>query len=78
MQKRIGVAVLWYLAVGWGLNYLALITGFPGFLVYVLAIASAAFVAVDPAHLFWPARDVGAPTSAPVAQGPADALSRAA
>ena len=53
MAKRIGVSVLWYLAVGWGLNFLAFFFGFPSLAVYGIAFGTAAFVGIDPLHLFW-------------------------
>jgi len=78
MAKRIGVSALWYLAVGWGLNYLALIVGFSTVLVYVAAFATAAFVAIDPAHLFWPTRGSAASGAPAAVPAPVEGLTQAA
>ena len=56
MIKRAASAVLWLLALGWGLNYVSLITGAPPIIGIVLSVAVSAFVAIDPRHLFWPRR----------------------
>jgi hypothetical protein len=56
MVKRIGSAALWFLAVGWGFNYASVITGMTPILGIAIAVAVAAFVAIDPLQLFWPMR----------------------
>ena len=55
MVKRVACAVLWFLAVGWGLNFVVAITGVSPIIAMAVAAAVGAFVALDPLHLFWPA-----------------------
>lgn len=55
MLKRSVAAVLWFFTVAWAWNFVAALTGLPEATGIVLAVAVAAFVAVDPRHLFWPA-----------------------
>jgi hypothetical protein len=55
MVKRVAASVLWFLAVGWGMDYLSAIVGAPPVLGLALSAAIAAFVGIDPLHLFWPA-----------------------
>ena len=69
MVKRIATALLWFIAAGWGFNYLSLLFGTPPILGLVLAGGMSAFVGVDPMRLFWPARNVQAKPS-PVAAAP--------
>ena len=56
MVKRIASASLWFLAVGWGFNYLSAITGVSPVIGMAIAAALSAFVGLDPLHLFWPER----------------------
>lgn len=58
MVKRVGSAALWFLAVGWGLNYVVAITDVSPVIAVTVAAAVSAFVGVDPLQFFWPARDV--------------------
>ena len=65
MVKRIVSAALWFVAAGWGFNLLGLMTGTPSVMGLAFGAAVAAFVGIDPLHLFWavkapavPARDV--------------------
>jgi len=55
MIKRVAVAFLWLLAVGWGMNYVSVIFGTSPIFGLALSAAIAAFVGIDPLHLFWPA-----------------------
>jgi hypothetical protein len=55
MAKRVAASVLWFLAVGWGMDYLSVIMGAPPVLGLALSAAIAAFVGIDPLHLLWPA-----------------------
>ncbi|HSL33145.1 MAG TPA: hypothetical protein VK871_05810 [Candidatus Limnocylindrales bacterium] len=77
MLKRSVAAVLWFFTVAWAWNYVAALTGLPSATGLVLAVAVAAFVAVDPKHLFWPAalRPTAELTPMPSA-GVGDALHR--
>jgi hypothetical protein len=59
MVKRIVSASMWFLAAGWGFNLLSLITGAPPIAGIAFGAAVAAFIGLDPLHLFWP---VKAPT----------------
>jgi hypothetical protein len=55
MTKRIAASALWFVSVGWGLNFVAAVVGasqLPGLLI---AVVVAAFVGADPFQLFWPA-----------------------
>jgi hypothetical protein len=61
MVKRIVSASMWFLAAGWGFNLLSLMTGVPPVAGIAFGAAVAAFVGLDPLHLFWP---VKAPTPA--------------
>jgi hypothetical protein len=54
MVKRLSSVALWFIAVGWGFNLLGLITGTPPIVGIVVGAAVAAFVGIDPLHLFWP------------------------
>ena len=62
MVKRIACSVLWFLAVGWGFNYLSAITGVSPVIGMAIAGAVSALVGIDPLHLFWPA-PVASPAS---------------
>jgi hypothetical protein len=55
MIKRVAVAFLWLLAVGWGMNYVSVVIGTPPVAGLAFSAAVAAFVGIDPFHLFWPA-----------------------
>jgi hypothetical protein len=68
MAKRVAISVLWYLAVGWGLNFLAFYFAFPALAVYLIAFATAMFVGIDPAGLFW-ARRANAPSTGSALRG---------
>jgi hypothetical protein len=65
MVKRIVSSALWFIAAGWGFNLLSLTTGAPPIAGIAFAAAVAAFVGLDPLHLFWP---VKAPTPVAVAR----------
>jgi hypothetical protein len=54
MTRRIAASALWFLAVGWGFNYLSAITGVSPILGMAIAGAVGTFVGIDPLHLFWP------------------------
>jgi hypothetical protein len=54
MVKRIAASALWFLAVGWGFNYVSAITGVSPILGMAIAAAFGTFVGIDPLHLFWP------------------------
>jgi hypothetical protein len=54
MVKRIGVSVMWLLAVGWGMNYVSAALGTEPIIGLTLSLALALFIGVDPFHLFWP------------------------
>jgi hypothetical protein len=56
MVKRIASASLWFLAVGWGFNYLSAITGMSPIIGMAVAAAVGTFVGIDPLNLFWPER----------------------
>jgi uncharacterized membrane protein YjjB (DUF3815 family) len=56
MVKRFACSLLWFLAVGWGFNYLSVITGSSPVIGMAIAAAVGAFVGVDPLRLFWPKR----------------------
>ena len=55
MIKRVAVSSLWFLAVGWGLNYAVVVLGVSPIISLAFSAAVAAFVGIDPFHLFWPA-----------------------
>jgi hypothetical protein len=63
MFKRIASATLWFIAAGWGFNLLGLITGTPPVMGAVFGAAVAAFVGIDPMHLFWPVTVHAAPAA---------------
>ena len=54
MVKRVGSSVLWFFAVAWGWNYIAMLSGAPSFLGLLLGAAVGAFVWADPLHRLWP------------------------
>ena len=54
MVKRAACALLWLIAVGWAFNFISAYAGVPQVIGTVIAVATAAFVAVDPLHLIWP------------------------
>jgi hypothetical protein len=64
MFKRIACGALWFLTIGWGFSFLNLIIGAPPVIGLILAASGSAFIAVDPLHVFWPARVLG-PTLTP-------------
>lgn len=68
MVKRVAASILWLLGVGWGMNYLSVLAGTSPIFGLALSAAIAAFVGIDPLHLFWPApaRTVVARTSEPI------------
>jgi hypothetical protein len=77
MLKRSVAAVLWFFTVAWAWNFVAALTGLPQATGFVLALATAAFVAVDPKHLFWPAALRPTAEASPMpSAGVADALHR--
>lgn len=53
MVKRIASAAIWFLAVGWALNYVTLMMGVPSIVGLGIAAAVSAFVGLDPLHLVW-------------------------
>jgi hypothetical protein len=55
MTKRIGSAALWFVAIGWGFNYIAALTGMSPAIGMAIAAWVGAFVGLDPLHLFWAA-----------------------
>jgi hypothetical protein len=56
MLKRGLSGFLWLITVWFGYELLLLIVDAPRFLGPVLGLSLAAFVMVDPRHLFWPTR----------------------
>jgi hypothetical protein len=56
MVKRIASAVLWFLAIAWGFNYISLMTGAPAIIGLLLGAAIGSFVVIDPFHLIWSQR----------------------
>jgi hypothetical protein len=54
MTKRAAVALLWYAAIWVGYEIVWSMTGIPRAFGPIIATAVSAFVAVDPAGLFWP------------------------
>ena len=56
--RRILGAFLWFEAAGSAAGILMYVTGVPTALSLVVGAAVAAFVYVDPTHLFWPTRRV--------------------
>jgi hypothetical protein len=54
MIKRISSALLWFVAVAWGFNFLSAYAGVPELVGSLAATSVALFVAVDPLHLLWP------------------------
>jgi hypothetical protein len=56
MVKRIFSGVMWFIAVGWGVNLLSLVTGTTQILGIALGAAVGTFVGMDPLHLIWPVR----------------------
>jgi len=64
MVKRIFSGVTWFIAVGWGVNLLSLVTGTPQILGIALGVAVGTFVGMDPLHLIWPVRAEAPPTLA--------------
>jgi hypothetical protein len=65
MVKRVASAGLWFLAVGWGFNYVGAMTGASPIVGMAVAAAVSAFVGIDPLHLVWPARAVSPVSPAP-------------
>jgi hypothetical protein len=63
MAKHLVASLLWYLAVAWGWNYIAALTGLPSIIGLGLGAAVAAFVAIDPFHLVWAKAAADAPAS---------------
>jgi hypothetical protein len=53
MVKRVASSVLWFMAVAWGWNYLALVADLPSVVGLVLASSIAAYVGLDPLHRVW-------------------------
>ena len=54
MLKRTASAFAWFAAVWFAYEIAWSLTGVPRLAGPVFAFAIAAFIAVDPAHLFWP------------------------
>ncbi len=61
MVKRVASLGLWFIAVGWGLNLFAAVAGVSQVPGLAFAAAVAAFVGLDPLHLFWPVARPTAP-----------------
>jgi hypothetical protein len=53
MVKRVASSVLWFMAVAWGWNYLALVADLPSAVGLVLASSIAAYVCLDPLQRVW-------------------------
>jgi hypothetical protein len=53
MTKRLTAGVLWFLAAGWGLNYVSVLVGLEPSLGLILSAAVGTFVGLDPFHLLW-------------------------
>ena len=73
MVKRVGSAVLWFFAVAWGWNYIAMLSGAPSIFGLLLGAAVGAFVWADPLHRLWPVTQ-----NAPARRSPAPAAMSAA
>jgi hypothetical protein len=58
MVKRIASSALWFLAVAWGWNYVALLTDLPSALGPVLAGFMATYICLDPLHRVWQISDL--------------------
>jgi hypothetical protein len=56
MIKRVVSGALWFVAVGWGLGYVAAFLELPGLMQLTVAVVVAVFVSVDPTHRIWPER----------------------
>jgi hypothetical protein len=56
MLKRGLAGILWLISVWFGYELLLLVVDAPRFLGPVFGLSLAAFVMVDPRHLFWPTR----------------------
>lgn len=54
MVKRVASVALWFLAVGWAMNYVTLILGIPSIIGIAVAAVVSAVVGLDPLHLIWP------------------------
>jgi hypothetical protein len=57
MTKRVAASVLWFVSVGWGMNFVGALLGVPQLPGLLLAAGVAALVGIDPLHLFWPVRE---------------------
>ncbi len=53
MVKRIASAVLWFLAIGWGMNFVAAFGNLPQLPGLIIAVAVAAYFGFDPLRLVW-------------------------
>ncbi len=53
MVKRVASAVMWFLAVSAGFEYLSLITGVPSVIGLPIAACVSAFFGIDPLHRIW-------------------------
>lgn len=77
MVKRVASGVLWFFAVTWGWNWVALMSGLPSFFGLVLGATVGAFVWADPLHRFWPVgQDAPARQTVPPALVPGAAQGR--
>jgi hypothetical protein len=56
MVKRLASATLWFIVVGWGLNFVTLLLGLSEVIGLIVAAIVALFLGVDPMHLLWPER----------------------
>lgn len=53
MATRIASAVLWFVAMSWAANLASTFLHFAAGIGYVVALAIAAFIAVDPLNVMW-------------------------
>jgi len=56
MVLRVVSAALWFAAISWASNFASAFVGLPSFVGLAVAVATAAFIVVDPLNLLWPAR----------------------
>jgi hypothetical protein len=62
MVKRVVSSGLWFLAVAWGWNYIAVLAGLPSAVGLVLGSSMAAYVGLDPFHRVWKIRGQSSPS----------------
>ncbi len=73
MVKRVVSAVLWFIVVAWGFNYLSLVTGIPSLIGPLVGGALAVAVVANPRHIFWRERVAASVGPSPNAARPVGA-----